>query len=47
MDAAYIKNAFHFSPDEQIPMYKQFASFISLQVKAGVLKPGDRMVSRK
>ena len=45
MDKTYFKNTFHFSSDTSAPLYLQLASYIRIQIQAGVLKPGDKMIA--
>ena len=41
----YFKKTFHFSPLNNIPFYAQLASYIKIQIQAGVFKPGDQMLT--
>lgn len=41
----YFKKTFHFSPEANIPFYAQLASYIRVQIQAGVFKPGDQMLT--
>lgn len=45
MDIDYFKETFHFSPNSDSPLYEQLASYIKIQIQAGVLKPGDQMIT--
>lgn len=45
MDINYFKETFHFSSDSDSPLYEQLASYIKIQIQAGVLKPGDQMIT--
>lgn len=45
MDKEYFKKTFHFSSDTSVPLYLQLASYIKIQIQAGVLKPGDKMIA--
>ena len=45
MDKTYFMNTFHFSSDISIPLYLQLASYIKIQIQAGVLKPGDKIIA--
>jgi GntR family transcriptional regulator len=45
VDTNYIMKTFKFSPDTNTPLYEQLASYIKIQIQAGVLKPGDRIVT--
>ena len=45
MDKEYFKETFRFSADSSSPLYMQLASYIKIQIQAGVLKPGDKMIT--
>lgn len=45
MDIEYFKNTFRFSPGSSTPLYLQLMSYIKIQIQAGVLKPGDKMIA--
>ncbi|MDD9150166.1 MULTISPECIES: GntR family transcriptional regulator [unclassified Sporolactobacillus] len=45
LDINYFKNTFRFSTDNNIPLYEQLASYIKIQIQAGILKPGDQMIT--
>lgn len=45
LDIDYFNETFHFSPDSDSPLYEQLASYIKIQIQAGVLKPGDQMIT--
>ncbi len=45
MDIEYFKKTFKFSPESSTPLYEQLAAYIKIQIQAGVLKPGDKMVT--
>ena len=45
MDINYFKRTFKFSEDTSIPLYEQLTSYIKIQIQAGVLKPGDKMIT--
>ena len=45
MDIDYFKETFQFSPESDSPLYEQLASYIKIQIQAGVLKPGDQMIT--
>lgn len=45
MDINYFKETFHFSAVSDSPLYEQLASYIKIQIQAGVLKPGDQMLT--
>lgn len=45
MDIDYFKETFHFSTDSNAPLYEQLASYIKIQIKSGVLKPGEQMIT--
>lgn len=44
MDPAYFKETFHFSPESNVSLYAQLASYIRIQIQAGILKPGEKMI---
>ena len=45
MDIDYFKETFQFSPESDSPLYEQLASYIKIQIQAGVLKPGDQTIT--
>lgn len=45
MDIDYFKETFHFSLGSDSPLYEQLASYIKIQIQAGILKPGDQMIT--
>ncbi len=45
MDKTDFLNTFHFSSDTSIPLYLQLVSYIKIQIQAGVLKPGDKIIA--
>jgi len=45
MDIEYFKKTFKFSPESNTPLYEQLAAYIKIQIQAGVLKPGDKMLT--
>lgn len=45
MDKTYFKNTFRFSSDTSTPLYLQLVSYIKIQIQAGVLKPGDKVIA--
>ncbi|MGI6124874.1 MAG: GntR family transcriptional regulator [Acetivibrionales bacterium] len=45
MDIDYFKKTFQFIPDSNVPLYAQLASYIKIQIQAGVLKAGDKMIT--
>ena len=44
MDTEYFKKTFNLSLQNASPLYLQLASYIKIQIQAGVLKPGDKMI---
>lgn len=44
MDREYFEKTFKFSNESNIPLYTQLASYIMMQIKMGVLKPGDQVI---
>ncbi len=45
MDINYFKETFQFQAGSSKPLYEQLASYIKIQIKAGVLKPGEQMIT--
>jgi GntR family transcriptional regulator len=45
LTADYFKETFKFSAADNTPLYAQLESYIKMQIKAEVLKPGDRMIT--
>lgn len=45
MNIDYFKRTFKFSPESNTPLYEQLAAYIKIQIQAGVLKPGDKMIT--
>lgn len=45
MDKTYFKNTFRFSPSSSTPLYLQLSSYIKIQIQAGVLQPGEKMLA--
>lgn len=45
MDVKYFKETFRFSDNSNVPLYEQLASYIKIQIQAGVLKAGDQMIT--
>ena len=45
MDADYFKQTFHFAQEGSAPLYAQLASYLKIQIQAGVYKPGDQMLT--
>jgi GntR family transcriptional regulator len=41
----YFKQTFHFILGSNTPLYVQLASYIRMQIKASVFKPGDKMIT--
>jgi len=41
----YFKKTFEFSKINNVPLYSQLASYIEIQIQAGVLKPGEKMLT--
>lgn len=44
MNIDYFKKTFHFSQDNNSPLYEQLASYIKMQIQMGILKPGDQII---
>ncbi|MBC8571222.1 GntR family transcriptional regulator [Zongyangia hominis] len=44
MDVEYFQKTFHFTPESKLSLYAQLASYIRVQIQAGVLQPGDKMI---
>lgn len=47
MDIAYFKKTFQFLLDTTIPMYEQLTSYFRLQIQAGTLVPGEKLITEK
>ena len=45
MDIDHFKDTFHFLAGSDTPLYMQLVAYFRLQIQAGVLKPGDKMLS--
>jgi GntR family transcriptional regulator len=45
LSADYFKKTFRFLPNSSIPLYFQLETYIKMQIKASVLKSGDRMIT--
>lgn len=45
MDREYFKKTFRFSADSSTPLYLQLIAYIKIQIQAGVLKPGDKIIA--
>lgn len=45
MDIEYFKETFHLQKESNTPLYAQLAAYIRIQIQAGVLTPGDQMIS--
>lgn len=45
MDIEYFKNTFQFSKRADIPLYRQLAAYLRIQIQTGVLQPGDMMIA--
>ena len=44
MTREYFLSTFQLSQDPTEPIYSQLAEYLRYQIKAGVLKPGDKMI---
>lgn len=45
MDINYFKETFQFQLGSSKPLYEQLDSYIRIQIKAGILKPGEQMIT--
>ena len=45
MTTEYFRKTFKFNPSNNEPLYSQLATYIKMQIKAGVLKNDDRLIS--
>jgi GntR family transcriptional regulator len=45
MTTDYFKKTFKFSPKSDLPLYSQLESYMKMQIQAGFLKPGDKMIT--
>jgi GntR family transcriptional regulator len=45
VDVDYFKQSFRFANEGTSPLYAQLAAYIRTQIQAGVLKPGDQMLT--
>jgi GntR family transcriptional regulator len=41
----YFKETFHFNSGSNAPLYAQLASYIKIQIRAAIFKPGDKMIA--
>ncbi|GHV95522.1 GntR family transcriptional regulator [Spirochaetia bacterium] len=41
----YFKKTFKFSPHSDLPLYSQLEGYMKMQIQAGFLKPGDKMIT--
>ncbi|WP_312426845.1 GntR family transcriptional regulator [Lacrimispora sp.] len=47
MDINYFKETFQFQTGSNKPLYEQLTSYIKIQIQAGVLKPGEQMLTEQ
>jgi GntR family transcriptional regulator len=45
MTIDYFKKTFKFNPKSDLPLYSQLESYMKMQIQAGFLKPGDKMIT--
>lgn len=47
MKLTYFEETFQFSPDTTIPLYEQLTSYFRIQIQAGMLVPGEKLITEK
>jgi GntR family transcriptional regulator len=45
LTADYFRDTFRFSPSGKEPLYAQLESYLKMQIRSGVLKSGDRLIT--
>ncbi|MBS1369458.1 MAG: GntR family transcriptional regulator [Lentisphaeria bacterium] len=45
LNAEYFQSTFRLRPESSMPIHRQLAEYLAQQIRAGMLKPGDRMLA--